>query len=346
MRKVFIIAEAGVNHNGSLERAIEMVDVACACGADAVKFQTFNAINLVTAAATKASYQKKHTDKDESSRQMLEKLELSRAHHQLLKSHCEAQGIQFMSSPFDLESAQLLAELGCPIIKIGSGELTNLPLLECIARLKKEVILSTGMANLDEVREALAVLRAGGMKKSDITLLHATTEYPTPFNEVNLNAMNTMAQTFGVQVGYSDHTKGVEVAVAAVALGACVIEKHFTLDRNLPGPDHQASLEPNELLDMVHKIRHIEQALGHGEKIPTACELDNTRHARKSIVASKPIKKGEVFSAWNLTTKRPASGLSPMLWHDLIGLKAEKDFALDECVFASQLMHGVQEDVL
>ena len=332
MSKVFIIAEAGVNHNGSIDKAIEMVDVASESGADAVKFQSFSAKHLVTNKSKKAQYQRKFTSEDETSMMMLKKLELNKAHHYLLSEHCQAKKIQFMSSPFDLESVAILAEMDCPIIKVGSGEMTNLPLLESISRIKRKVILSTGMANLKEIEASLSVLYNNGMDKSDLTLLHATTEYPTPYSEINLKAMRTMADNFGVRVGYSDHSPGVEVAIAAVALGACVIEKHFTLDKNLPGPDHQASLEPHELQDMIVKIRHIEEALGDGVKKATACEMENMLHARKSIVASQAIKKGDMFSSSNLTTKRPAHGLSPMMWHDIIGQTADKDYEFDECI--------------
>lgn len=328
--KVFIIAEAGVNHNGSIELAKRLIDVAVESGADAVKFQTFRANALVCASAEKAEYQKKSSVASESQFQMLKNLELDRTDHKILIDYCRFKNIQFLSTPFDSHSIEMLNDFGVPIFKIPSGEITNLPYLEHIGRLNRDVILSTGMAELFEIAQALDVLAAAGLKRDRITVLHATTEYPCPIDEVNLRAMESIKKAFDVKIGYSDHTLGIEVSLAAVALGACVIEKHFTLDRFLDGPDHKASIEPNELKAMVCAIRNIEQALGNGVKKPSQSELKNVGVARKSLVASVDIKKGEIFSEKNICAKRPGYGVSPMRWHDVIGQTAHRDYLVDE----------------
>jgi len=332
MNKVFIIAEAGVNHNGSLELAKKLVDAAADAGADAVKFQTFKANNLVGKSAHKAEYQKQTTAADETQHAMLAKLELNDAAHRAIIECCKRRQILFLSTPFDIESADMLECLGMPIYKIPSGEITNLPYLRHISRLGKEIILSTGMSDLQEVENALVVLESEGVPRSKITVLHATTEYPCPMEDVNLKAMLTIQKAFGVKVGYSDHTSGIEVPIAAVALGACVIEKHFTLDRTMDGPDHKASLEPGELKAMVSAIRSIEQALGDGIKRPSPSELKNIPIARKSLVAICDINKGDLFSEKNLGAKRPGHGISPMCWDQLIGQPARRDFAVDELI--------------
>jgi len=332
MNKVFIIAEAGVNHNGSLELAKKLVDAAADAGADAVKFQTFKASNLVSKSAHKADYQKQSTSADETQYAMLTKLELNDAAHRAIIEHCKARQILFLSTPFDIESADMLEALGMSIYKIPSGEITNLPYLRHISRLGKEIILSTGMSDLREVKNALRVLESEGTRISKITVLHATTEYPCPMEDVNLTAMLTIQKAFRVKVGYSDHTSGIEVPIAAVALGACVIEKHFTLDRAMDGPDHKASLEPDELKAMVSAIRNIEQTLGDGIKRPSPSELKNIPIARKSLVALCNIKKGDLFSVKNLGAKRPGHGVSPMRWDELIGQAARRDFSADESI--------------
>ncbi len=330
MGKVFIIAEAGVNHNGNLDMALQLVDVAADAGANAVKFQTFSADALVTKAARQADYQVENTGKTESQYAMLKRLELTENDHLAIIERCQQRQIQFLSTPFDSDSIVLLHKLGMTTYKVPSGELTNLPYLRQVARVAQQVILSTGMARLAEVEDALIALLQAGLSREQIIVLHATTEYPCPMNEVNLRAMQTMAQAFGVAVGYSDHTKGIEVPVAAVALGATVIEKHFTLDNTLPGPDHKASLEPYELKAMVAAIRNVEQALGDGIKQPTASEQKNMSVARKSIVASKVIKIGDLFTADNLTVKRPGTGISPMRWDEVIGQTSRYTFIPDE----------------
>ncbi len=332
INKTFIIAEAGVNHNGSLELAKRLIDVAVEAGADAVKFQTFKADKLVSKAAQKANYQMHTTSTDESQYDMIKKLELDENAHRVLIDYCKDKKIMFLSTPFDHDSIDLLNSLQMSIFKIPSGEITNLPYLRHIGRLGKEVILSTGMANLDEVQDVLEVLVKAGASKEKITVLHATTEYPCPINEVNLRAMHTISATFGVKVGYSDHTRGIEVPIAAVAMGACVIEKHFTLDCTMEGPDHKASLEPDELKMMVKAIRHVEQALGDGVKKPSKSEQKNILIARKSIVASRPIKMGESFSDSNLIVKRPGNGISPMRWDEVIRCKATRNFSADELI--------------
>lgn len=326
---VYIIAEAGVNHNGSLDLACRLVDAAKAAGADCIKFQTFRAQNLVSRNAGKADYQKDTTG-DGSQADMLTKLELSYDAFSRLKQYCEEVGITFLSTPFDLESAAFLDQLGVPFWKIPSGEVTNLPYLEALAKTGRPVVMSTGMCEMDEIEAALRVLREH--ETSDIRLLHCNTEYPTPFADVNLRAMETMRNAFGVEVGYSDHTKGIEVPIAAAALGATIIEKHFTLDQNMDGPDHKASLEPEELAAMVSAIRNIEQALGSGEKTASPSERKNIAVARKSIVAKRSIKAGERLTEDNLTVKRPGSGVSPMRWRDVLGTAAIRDFEEDEMI--------------
>lgn len=330
MNSVMIIAEAGVNHNGNIELAKQLIDVAVEAKVDAVKFQTFKAENIVTCEAEKATYQKQTTDSNETQYKMLKKLELNYEEHKELIAYCNEKNILFLSTPFDLDSIDLLNELGLEIFKIPSGEITNLPYLEKIGKLKKKVILSTGMSTLEEVDEALKILKEAGAE--DITLMHCNTQYPTPMQDVNLRAMLTMKQVFNVEVGYSDHTQGIEVPIAAVAMGAKVIEKHFTLDHTLEGPDHKASLEPNELVNMVQAIRHIEQALGTEFKAPSQSEVGNKDIVRKSIVAKTAIKQGEVFTKDNLTVKRPGNGLSPMKWYDVLGKKATKNYKEDEMI--------------
>lgn len=330
--RTLIIAEAGVNHNGDMALARRLIDVAAVAGADMVKFQTFNADRLVTASAKKADYQIRSTGAAESQHEMLRRLELSREMHEELIAHCKLRGISFLSTGFDIESIDLLVDFGQNQFKIPSGEITNLPYLRHVGRLGKPVILSTGMSTMDEIAAALGILEQAGTPHERITLLHCTTEYPTPMNEVNLRAMLTMRDAFGVAVGYSDHTAGIEVSIAAVALGASVIEKHFTLDRTLPGPDHLASLEPDELKAMVASIRNIEQVLGDGVKRPSASEARNMAVARKSLVAARAIHAGEVFSASNLAVKRPGTGISPMRWDEVLGRTAPRDFVPDEMI--------------
>ena len=329
---VFIIAEAGVNHNGSIKIAKDLINVAVESGADAVKFQTFKAEKLVSKTAEKADYQKKTTEASESQFDMLKKLELDIEAHQELLVYCQEKNIMFLSTPFDHDSIDMLSDLGLETFKIPSGEITNFPYLQHIGSLKKQVILSTGMSTLQEVGDALTVLINAGVLKENITVLHANTMYPTPMTDVNLNAMLTMQKKFGVAVGYSDHTLGIEVDIAAVAMGASIIEKHFTLDRAMSGPDHEASLEPEELKAMVLAIRNIEKALGSYEKKPSPSESINISIARKSIVASRSISKGEVFSENNIAIKRPGNGLSPMKWCDVIGTKAVRDYKEDQLI--------------
>lgn len=331
MKHTLIIAEAGVNHNGSIEMAKQLIDAAAIAGVDYVKFQTFKAEKLVTKEAEQAEYQQRNAAND-SQYAMLKKLELSQAQHEELLSYCKQKGVRFLSTAFDLESIEYLHSLHLGLWKIPSGEITNYPYLKKIAQYGEPVIMSTGMCSMDDVEKALNVLLKNGLTKEQITLLHCNTEYPTPMQDVNLKAMLQLRDKLGVKVGYSDHTKGIEVPIAAVALGADVIEKHFTLDRTLPGPDHKASLEPNELKAMVDAIRNIEQALGDGQKHVSASEERNMAIARKSIVAAKDIKKGEFLTEDNLTTKRPGSGISPMRWKEVIGTKAIRDFAEDELI--------------
>ncbi len=330
--RVMVIAEAGVNHNGSLDMAKELVDAAVSAGADAVKFQTFKADALVCSSAHKAEYQKSSTDSSESQYQMLRKLELEEAAFCDLFPYCRQKDILFLSSPFDSESIAFLDQLGVQMFKIPSGEITNLPYLEKIGALHKPIILSTGMATGEEVQAALDILLQAGTSLSDVTLLHCTTSYPVPFAEVNLRAMLSLAERFYTAVGYSDHTRGIEVAIAAAALGAAVIEKHVTLDKTLGGPDHRASIEPDELAAMVRAVRNIEKALGNGEKIPTASDLQNKDVVRKSIVAARDIDAGELFTEKNLGTKRPGTGLSPMLWYEVLGTRAHIFFKKDDQV--------------
>ena len=330
--QVFIIAEAGVNHNGTLALAKQLVEAAAAAGADAVKFQTFKAENLVAASAPKAAYQKKTTGANESQFEMLKKLELSAADFIALKTHCTTHNILFMSTPFDLESIDFLADLGLEIFKIPSGELTNLPYLRKLGGLRKNLILSTGMADLAEVQAAVAALQQAGTRQEQLAVLHCNTEYPTPYEDVNLRVMETLRTALHLRIGYSDHTLGIEVSIAAVALGAQIIEKHFTLDKTMPGPDHQASLEPGELRQMVRAIRHIEIALGQRKKNPTPSELHNRAIARKSIVAAQSISKGETLNGLNLTVKRPGTGISPMQWDQVVGRPAPRNFEKDELI--------------
>ena len=332
MNKVFIIAEAGVNHNGSIELAKKLIDVAVDAGADAVKFQTFKAENLVSKNAQKADYQKQTTNKSESQFDMIKKLELDLDTHKELISYCKSKNIMFLSTPFDHDSIELLNDLGLEIFKIPSGEITNLPYLRHIGKLNKKVILSTGMADIGEIEDALDVLINAGTKKGSITILHANTMYPTPMEDVNLKAMVTIGNTFDISYGYSDHTLGIEVDIAAVAIGACCIEKHFTLDKNMEGPDHKASLEPDELKSMIKAIRNIELALGSSIKKPSKSEIPNMQIARKSIVAKTQIKKGEILIQDNITIKRPGNGISPMRWDEIIGTVASKDYIQDEII--------------
>ena len=331
MNHTLFIAEAGVNHNGSIEMAKQLIDAAAVAGVDYVKFQTFKAEKLVTKDAKQAEYQQRNAA-DDSQYAMLKKLELSEAQHEELITYCMQKGVRFLSTAFDLESIEYLHSLHLGLWKIPSGEITNYPYLKKIAQYGEPVIMSTGMCSMGDVEQALNVLLKNGLTKEQITLLHCNTEYPTPMQDVNLKAMLQLRDEFGIKVGYSDHTKGIEVPIAAVALGADVIEKHFTLDRNLPGPDHKASLEPNELKVMVDAIRNIEQALGDGQKHVSESEEKNMAIARKSIVAAKDIKRGELLTEENLTTKRPGSGISPMRWEEVIGTKAIRDFAEDELI--------------
>jgi len=332
MAHVLVIAEAGVNHNGSLQMALELVDAAAEAGADAVKFQTFRADLLASAAAPKAVYQEETTGARGGQREMLRGLELSAADHRELVRRCAERSVEFLSSPFDTASIDLLAELGLKRLKVPSGELTDVPFLRRVAALGLPLIVSTGMASLEEVRTALTVLETAGCPRARVTVLHCTTAYPTPMHDVNLRAMATMRDALDVGVGYSDHTQGFTVPVAAAALGASVIEKHLTLDRALPGPDHRASLEPVEFATMVRAVREVEAALGDGIKRPTAAELQNAIVARKSIVAARAIAAGEPLSAENLTVKRPGTGMSPLLWDDVIGRVASRAYAADDFI--------------
>lgn len=328
----FIIAEVGVNHNGSLDLAKQLVDIAVDCGVDAVKFQTFKAETLVTKAAKQAEYQTTNTGKAENQFDMLKQLELSEEDHQALILYCQEKNIEFMSTPFDVQGIQFLNSLGVRRFKVPSGEITNYPYLQLIGSYNKNIVLSTGMATLSEIESALNLLIESGTSKKNITILHATTDYPTKMQDVNLSAMQTIAQAFKVKVGYSDHTLGIEVPTAAVAMGASIIEKHFTLDRTLPGPDHKASLEPQELKQMVTAIRNIEIALGDGVKRPSSEEKKNMSVARKSIVAARPITKGEKLTIENLTVKRPGSGISPMRWDEVLQQTAQKDYEVDDLI--------------
>ncbi|MDU1889053.1 MAG: N-acetylneuraminate synthase [Dysgonomonas sp.] len=333
MKKTIIIAEAGVNHNGSLSLAKELIDAAVEAGVDYIKFQTFNAKKLASKTAKTAEYQNRNTSGQEDSQlSMLEKLELSIEDHYELINYCEHKGIRFFSTAFDLDSLHFLASLHLGLWKVPSGEITNYPYLREIAKTKEPVILSTGMSDINDIKNAIDALVSNGTPQSDITVLHCNTEYPTPMQDVNLRAMNYIKKEFGISIGYSDHTLGIEVPIAAVALGATIIEKHFTLNRNMEGPDHQASLEPQELKQMVMAIRNIEKALGSEEKKVSESELKNIVVARKSIVASQNIKKGEMFTEDNLTVKRPGTGISPMKWNSILGNYASRDFTEDELI--------------
>ena len=329
---ITIVAEAGVNHNGSITLACELIDAAAESGADIVKFQTFSARRQVTTKAQKPEYQIRNTDSIESQYEMLKKLELSVEMHQTLIAHCAKRNVKFLSTGFDTESVQLLANQGQQLFKIPSGEITNLPYLRYLGRLNKEIILSTGMATMEEIGLAIDALEQSGTSRSKMVVLHCTTEYPTPREEVNLLAMRAIADHFEIAVGYSDHTRGIEVATAAAALGAVIIEKHLTLDRSLTGPDHKASTEPSEFKDMVIAIRNIQRALGDGIKRPTASEIKNRLLVRKSIVANKVIRKGEIFSQDNLAAKRPGTGICPMRWDEVIGRPSLRDYDFDELI--------------
>jgi|ETNmetMinimDraft_26_1059896.scaffolds.fasta_scaffold69732_1 N,N'-diacetyllegionaminate synthase len=328
--RVLIIAEAGVNHNGSIQLAKKLIDKAVFSGADAVKFQTFKAKNVLSKNAPKADYQKQTTNLRESQFDMIKRLELDERAHQELIAYCKKANIMFLSTPFDLDSVDLLNELGLQIFKIPSGEITNLPYLRRIGSLCKEVILSTGMSDLKEIGEAIKILTNAGTLKENITVLHANTMYPTPMEDVNLRAILTIQNKFDVAVGYSDHTLGIEVDIAAVAMGATVIEKHFTIDKTMDGPDHKSSIDPEELKAMVSSIRNIEKALGSSVKKPSKSEKPNISMARKSIVAKKSIKKGELFTEKNITIKRPGIGISPMKWDTILGKVAERDYQIDD----------------
>lgn len=335
MNKTIIIAEAGVNHNGDINLAKKLIDAAAEAGVEYVKFQTFKTELLVSKNAKKADYQiKNQKSNDDSQYNMLKKLELAEDTHYELLEYCKLKNVKFLSTAFDFESIDFLAKLGIDFFKIPSGELTNYPYLKRIAKKQLPVVISTGMANLDEIKNALEVFKTNDFYKNNknITVLHCSSEYPTPMNVVNLSAMNTIKSELNVNIGYSDHTLGIEIPIAAVAMGAKIIEKHFTLDKTLPGPDHKASLDPIELKNMVKAIRNIEQAIGNGKKIPNELEIKNKPLVRKSIIALKNIKKGEVLSENNITTKRPGTGLNPFLWDSVIGTKAIKDFLKDEII--------------
>ncbi len=332
MKKTTIIAEAGVNHNGDINLALKMIEIAASAGVDYVKFQSFNATKLVTKYAKKAAYQEESDASSANQHEMLSKLELSDSQHLALVEHCQRNRVKFLSTAFDEESVDLLYELNQRVFKIPSGEITNVPLLRHIGSKGCEIILSTGMSTIDEIHEAIECLIKVGVQKDQITILHCTSNYPTNAIDVNLKAMLTIQNEFKISIGYSDHTLGIEIPTAAVALGATIIEKHFTLDRNLAGPDHKASLEPHELIEMVRAIRNVELAMGDGVKGPTNLENEVKLVARRSIVASRDIKKGEIFSPLNLTTKRPGVGLSPILWDKVIGEPAKRDFLEDELI--------------
>lgn len=333
MSHTLIIAEAGVNHNGSIDLAKRLIDTAADAGVDLVKFQTFKTENLVSPSVKKAAYQKENAnDGDDSQFSMLKKLELSSEQHLELIEYCNCRGVRFFSTAFDLDSIDFLGNLHIGLWKIPSGEITNYPYLKRIASYKEPVILSTGMSTLNEIRDAVRVLLQFGVERSQITILHCNTEYPTPMVDVNLRAMQTLHSEFDVNIGYSDHTCGIEVPIAAVALGATVIEKHFTLDRTMEGPDHKASLEPGELKSMVRAIRNIEQALGHPDKTVSPSEMENQSVARKSIVAARTINEGELFTEENLTVKRPGTGLSPMKWEEVIGKVARRPFQPNDLI--------------
>ncbi len=327
MKKTLIIAEAGVNHNGDFNTALKMIDVAKACGVDIVKFQT--SITSTSRFSEKAEYQKRETGADESQLDMIKKLRFSFDQHRRLKEYCDKVGIKYLSTPFDFESIEFLNEI-CDVWKVPSGEIINVPYLERIGKTHKPVIMSTGIGTIDEIERAIRILKENGT--SQITLLQCTTEYPTPYEDVNLKAMETLKEKFGLEVGLSDHTMGIEVDIAAVAMGATVIEKHFTLDRNMPGPDQKASLEPIELRQMVSSIRNVEKALGDGQKVPRLGEEENKHAARKSIVAARDIKRGEVFTEDNIVPRHAGKGISPAKWYEVIGQKAKRDFIEDEMI--------------
>ena len=332
MSRTLIIAEAGVNHNGSIEMAKRLIEKAAEAGVDYVKFQTFKSEKLVSRHATKAEYQKANTDGEDSQLKMLQQLELSHSDHLQLIEHCNHCGVKFLSTAFDLDSIDFLSSLNLDLWKIPSGEITNLPYLRRIAQKGGKVIMSTGMCTIEDIEMAVNVLISNGTPRENITLLHCNTEYPTPWGDVNLRAMHDIAQRLNLPVGYSDHTQGIEVPIAAVALGATVIEKHFTLDNNLPGPDHKASLEPHALKAMVEAIRHIELSLGNGVKEISESERKNIAIARKSIVAATHISAGEIFTEENLTVKRPGGGISPMRWDEIIGTPATRNYLPDEMI--------------
>lgn len=330
--RILIIAEAGVNHNGDLNAAKKMIDIASDAGADFVKFQTFHTDSLVTKKADKAEYQKNSFSDHDSQYQMLKNLELTREDHFELFNYSQDRGIFFLSTAFDLDSLEFLIDLDLNLVKIPSGEITNLPYLRRVGILNKTTVMSTGMAYLSEVREAVHALFSSGLDPSNLILLHCTTQYPAPMSAVNLNAMRTIGQEFGVRFGYSDHTEGIEVSIAAASMGACLIEKHFTLSKSMTGPDHFASLEPNELKQMIQSIRNIEVAMGSGEKIPTQAERDISLCVRKSLVAIKPITVGEIFSDANVGIKRPGTGISPMKLDEVMGVVARKNYEIDELI--------------
>ena len=332
INKIIIIAEAGVNHNGDIKIAKKLIEVASKAGADYVKFQTFVAKDCVSLNAKKAKYQIQNTKNNESQFDMIKKLEFSKKDHEILINHCKKYNIKFLSTPFDLESIKLLNDLGLDTFKIPSGEITNLPYLKAIAKLNKKIILSTGMSNLADIENALDVLIKNGTKRKNISLLHCNTQYPTPIEDVNLNAIKTIKEAFKLDVGYSDHTNGINIAIAAVVMGACIIEKHFTLDKNMQGPDHLASLEPNELEAMIKGIRELELAFGDGIKKASKSEKDNIKIVRKSLIANKNIKKGEKFTKENLTTKRPGSGICAMNYDKYLGKIAQKNYQKDELI--------------
>lgn len=332
MKNTLIIAEAGVNHNGDVNLAHKLIDAALDAGADIIKFQSFNSSLITTFDAEKANYQIKNTKNNESQQKMLSKLQLSVKEHYELIKHCQEKKIEFLSTAFDDESIELLRKLPLRRIKIPSGEITNLPYLRKLVSFNKPLIISTGMTTLKEIKSSLDEIYKFGVKKENITLLHCSSEYPAPMESVNLNAMITIKNTFGIDIGYSDHTQGIEIATAAAALGAKIIEKHLTLDNDFSGPDHKASIEPKEFKEMVKNIRNIDKALGDGKKIPSNIEMDNRKVTRKSIVAAKKIKKGEIFSVSNIVTKRPGTGISPMQWDQILGKKANYDFQKDDLI--------------
>ena len=333
IKNTIIIAEAGINHNGSMDLACQLIDVAAESGADYVKFQTFKTNLLVTSSAEMANYQKKIVDGGKTQAEMLKELELSQDSFEILAKHAKKRGIKFLSTPFDFESAKTLAKLDMDAYKISSGDLTNKPFLRQIAELGKPIILSTGMANLGEIERAVATLEAASIPMEDITILHCTTEYPAPIEEVNLRVIKTLETAFpGATIGYSDHTDGIDISIAAVALGARVIEKHFTLDKSMVGPDHQASLEPCQLAEMIKSIRRVDDAMGNGRKIPSKSEIPNMAIARKSLVASRDINKGEIFTCQNIVVRRPGSGISPERWDEVLGTTAMKDYKVNDLI--------------